>query len=157
MLKEMQADTAAVREVVDESKEKVDKATEEVQAAVVEMREGEAKTRDEMREIREEVNNIRDMLPKVCNFICLQAVRTLTKSHHVDDRKEQGEPDTFSWRTSARAQVTQSSIAQPRAELPKHTSISTTGPRSKTFDTLMAAYGDESACFRERPGDARTC
>ncbi|KII93575.1 hypothetical protein PLICRDRAFT_49617 [Plicaturopsis crispa FD-325 SS-3] len=65
LLKEIQAETAAVRSAVDEQKEKVDKTTADVEAAVKEMREGEVKTRDEMREVREEVNNIRDMLPKM--------------------------------------------------------------------------------------------
>lgn len=65
MLKEIQAETAAVRLAVEEQKAQVDKTTEDVQAAVKQMREGEVKTRDEIREIREEVNTIRDMLPKV--------------------------------------------------------------------------------------------
>jgi len=65
LLKEIQAETAAVRLAVEEQKAQVDKTTEDVQAAVKQMREGEVKTRDEIREIREEVNTIRDMLPKV--------------------------------------------------------------------------------------------
>ena len=65
LLKEIQAETAAVRNAVEEQKERVEKTTEEVESMVREMREGEIKTRDEMREIREEVDNIREMLPKV--------------------------------------------------------------------------------------------
>jgi peroxin-14 len=65
LLKEIQAETAAVRLAVDEQKEKVDKTTQEVETVVKEMRDGESRTRDEMREIREEVNNVREMLPKV--------------------------------------------------------------------------------------------
>ncbi|KAF4623672.1 hypothetical protein D9613_001865 [Agrocybe pediades] len=65
LLKEIQAETAAVKTAVEEQREKIDQTTEDVRAVVVEMREGEAKTRDEMREIREEVNNIREMLPKM--------------------------------------------------------------------------------------------
>ena len=65
LLKEIQAETAAVRAAVVEQKQKVDEATGNVNSAVAEMREGEAKTRDEIREIREEVNTIRDMLPKM--------------------------------------------------------------------------------------------
>ncbi|THH30080.1 hypothetical protein EUX98_g4105 [Antrodiella citrinella] len=65
LLKEIQADTAAVRIAVEEQKERVDKTTEEVQSIVTEMREGESKTRDELREIRDEVNNVREMLPKM--------------------------------------------------------------------------------------------
>ncbi|KAI0080111.1 hypothetical protein K474DRAFT_1658377 [Panus rudis PR-1116 ss-1] len=65
LLKEIHAETAAVRAAVDEQREKVDKATQDVEEVVKEMKEGEAKTRDEMREIREEVNNIREMLPKM--------------------------------------------------------------------------------------------
>ncbi|KAH6917316.1 hypothetical protein BKA70DRAFT_1178135 [Coprinopsis sp. MPI-PUGE-AT-0042] len=65
LLKEIQAETAAVRAAVVEQKQKVDEATENVNSAVAEMREGEAKTRDEIREIRDEVNTIREMLPKM--------------------------------------------------------------------------------------------
>ena len=65
LLKEIQADTAAVRAAVEEQKERVDKTTEEVEAVVKEMHENETKTRDEMREIRDEINNVREMLPKV--------------------------------------------------------------------------------------------
>jgi peroxin-14 len=64
-LKDIKAETVAVRQAVEEQKVKVDKTTEEVDAAVKEMREGEAKTRDEMREIRAEVTSIQEMLPKV--------------------------------------------------------------------------------------------
>jgi len=65
LLKEIQAETAAVRAAVSDQKEKVDQATSDVKAAVTEMRDGEAKTRDEIREIRDEVNTIREMLPKM--------------------------------------------------------------------------------------------
>lgn len=65
LLKEIQAETQAVRESVEAQKLKVDQATEDVETAVTEMREGEVRTRDEMREIREEINSIRDMLPKM--------------------------------------------------------------------------------------------
>ena len=65
LLKEIQAETAAVRQVLEEQKAKVDQTTQEVDACVKEMREGETRTRDEMREIREEINSIREMLPKV--------------------------------------------------------------------------------------------
>ncbi|KAH7931049.1 hypothetical protein BV22DRAFT_1101415 [Leucogyrophana mollusca] len=65
LLKEIQAETAAVRAAVEEQKERVDKTTADVESVVAEMREGEVKARDEMREIREEVANIREMLPKM--------------------------------------------------------------------------------------------
>ncbi|TFY70368.1 hypothetical protein EVG20_g2640 [Dentipellis fragilis] len=65
LLKEIQADTAAMKTAVQEQREKVDNATAEVEAAVTEMRQGQSKARDEMREIREEINNVRDMLPKM--------------------------------------------------------------------------------------------
>ena len=65
LLKEIQAESAAVRMAVDEQRVAIEKTTKDVQSVVVEMREGEQKTRDEMREIRDEVNNIREMLPKV--------------------------------------------------------------------------------------------
>jgi hypothetical protein len=64
-LKEIQAETEAVKSAVYEQNERVDKVTKDVESVVVEMREGESKTRDEMREIRDEVENIREMLPKV--------------------------------------------------------------------------------------------
>jgi peroxin-14 len=65
LLKEIQAETAAVRSAVEEQKERVDKTTQDVEAVVQEMRDGESKKRDEMREIRDEVNTIREMLPKM--------------------------------------------------------------------------------------------
>lgn len=71
MLKEIQAETAAVRTAVEEQTIRIDRTTEDVKAVVLEMREGESKTRDEMREIRDEVNNIREMLPKVNSSIIL--------------------------------------------------------------------------------------
>jgi peroxin-14 len=66
-LKEIQAQTSAVRTAVEEQREKLDKTTTEVDAVVKEMKEGEIKTREELTAIREEVNNVRDMLPKVCS------------------------------------------------------------------------------------------
>ncbi|KAH9175358.1 hypothetical protein EDB89DRAFT_1847846 [Lactarius sanguifluus] len=65
LLKEIRAETSAVKTAVESQQEKVDKATADVEAAVQQMREGESRGRDEMREIREEVNNIREMLPKM--------------------------------------------------------------------------------------------
>lgn len=65
LLKEIQAESAAIRIAVEEQKEKIDKTTAAVETAVTEMRDGESRTRNEMREVREEVNNIREMLPKV--------------------------------------------------------------------------------------------
>ncbi|KAI0660437.1 peroxisomal membrane anchor protein conserved region-domain-containing protein [Cubamyces menziesii] len=65
LLKEIQAETAAVRVAVEEQNEKVLKVTEDVESAVKDMRDSEARTRDEMREIREEVNTVREMLPKL--------------------------------------------------------------------------------------------
>jgi peroxin-14 len=65
LLKEIQAETVAVRAAVDEQSGLVDKAVHNVEDACKEMREGEARTKDEVREIREEVNNIRDMIPTV--------------------------------------------------------------------------------------------
>ena len=65
LLKEIQADTAAVKEAVEEQRQKVDAVTQDVEAAVQEMREGDERNRDDLREIREEVNSIREMLPKV--------------------------------------------------------------------------------------------
>jgi peroxin-14 len=66
LLKEIQAETAAMRVAVEDQQQRVDEVTADVKEAVKEMREGETRTRDEMREIREEINSIREMLPKVC-------------------------------------------------------------------------------------------
>ena len=65
LLKEIQAETTAVKAAVEEQRTHVEKVTQDVEAAVKEMRESEVKTRDEMREIRSEVTNIHEMLPKV--------------------------------------------------------------------------------------------
>ena len=65
LLKEIQAETTAVKVAVEEQRSHVERVTEDVEAAVKEMRESEIKTRDEMREIRSEVANIHEMLPKV--------------------------------------------------------------------------------------------
>lgn len=65
LLKEIQAETAAVKLAVEDQKGKVDKAVADVEATVKQLRDGDAKTRDEMREIREEINNVREMLPKM--------------------------------------------------------------------------------------------
>ncbi|KAH9937113.1 peroxisomal membrane anchor protein conserved region-domain-containing protein [Fomitopsis serialis] len=65
LLKEIQAESAAVRLAVEQQNEKVEKATQDVEEVVKEMREGESRARDEMREIRDEVNNVREMLPKM--------------------------------------------------------------------------------------------
>ncbi|KAI0257559.1 hypothetical protein BJV78DRAFT_1349405 [Lactifluus subvellereus] len=65
ILKEISAETSAIKAAIESQQEKVDKATADVEAAVQQMREGESGARDEMREIREEVNNIREMIPKM--------------------------------------------------------------------------------------------
>ncbi|KAJ7169956.1 hypothetical protein C8R46DRAFT_1349891 [Mycena filopes] len=65
LLKEIQAESAAVRAAVEAQKEQIDQTTKNVDRMVQEVQEGEAKTRDEMREIRDEVNSIREMLPKM--------------------------------------------------------------------------------------------
>ncbi|KAJ7070961.1 peroxisomal membrane anchor protein conserved region-domain-containing protein [Mycena amicta] len=65
LLKEIQAESAAVRVAVEAQKERIDETTKNVDAMVQEIRDGDAKTRDEMREIRDEINSIREMLPKM--------------------------------------------------------------------------------------------
>ncbi|KAJ7254035.1 hypothetical protein B0H12DRAFT_1115652 [Mycena haematopus] len=65
LLKEIQAESAAVRAAVEAQKEKIDETTRSVDAMVQEVRDGETKTRDEMREMRDEINSIREMLPKM--------------------------------------------------------------------------------------------
>ena len=70
LLKEIRAETSAIKTAAESQQEKVDKATADVEAVVQQMREGETRARDEMREIREEVNNIREMIPKVICVVC---------------------------------------------------------------------------------------
>ncbi|KAF8216144.1 hypothetical protein K438DRAFT_1926517 [Mycena galopus ATCC 62051] len=65
LLKEIQAESAAVRAAVEAQKEQIDETTKNVDAMVQEVRDGETKTRDEMREMRDEINSIREMLPKM--------------------------------------------------------------------------------------------
>lgn len=77
LLKEIQADTVAVRQAVEEQASKVEQVTKDVEEAVKEMREGETKNRDEMREIRDEINTIRESLPRVRRHSII-AVRQLT-------------------------------------------------------------------------------
>jgi len=84
LLKEICAETSAVKLAVENQQEKVDKATADVEAAVQQMREGETRARDEMREIREEVNNIREMIPKVIGSVS-RAQRTRAHPGHLDD------------------------------------------------------------------------
>ncbi|KAJ6503473.1 hypothetical protein C8R47DRAFT_1316667 [Mycena vitilis] len=65
LLKEIQAESAAVRVAVEAQKDQIDETTKNVDAMVQEIRDGETKTRDEMREMRDEINSIREMLPKM--------------------------------------------------------------------------------------------
>jgi peroxin-14 len=65
LLKEIQAETVAVKVAIEEQRSHVEKVTQDVETAVKEMRDSEIKARDEMREIRSEVTNIHEMLPKV--------------------------------------------------------------------------------------------
>ncbi|KAG5648051.1 hypothetical protein DXG03_007086 [Asterophora parasitica] len=88
LLKEIQAESAAVRIAIEEQKDKIDKTTANVEAVVVEMREGETKTRDEMREIRDEVNNIREMLPKVFHLRLMIFRLSLTQFQMIEKNKE---------------------------------------------------------------------
>ncbi|PCH33794.1 hypothetical protein WOLCODRAFT_135327 [Wolfiporia cocos MD-104 SS10] len=65
LLKEIQAESAAVRLAVEQQNEKVEAAARDVEEMVKEARESELKTSNEIREIREEVKNVREMLPKM--------------------------------------------------------------------------------------------
>lgn len=82
LLKEIQAETVAVKVAVEEQRNHVEKVTQDVEAAVKEMRESEIKNRDEMREIRSEVTNIHEMLPKV-SLVEHSVAHELTRS--LDD------------------------------------------------------------------------
>ncbi len=81
LLKEIQAETAAVRTAVEEQNQRVMQVTEDVEAAVKEMRDGETRTRDEMREVREEVNNVREMLPRVSHVLSSSPNATLRRNN----------------------------------------------------------------------------
>ncbi|GJE87587.1 peroxisomal membrane anchor protein [Phanerochaete sordida] len=65
MLKDIQAETTAVRRAVEEQKEKIEKTTQDVQNVVQEMRKNEEQTRSELKEVQDEVQAIRDLLPKM--------------------------------------------------------------------------------------------
>lgn len=65
LLKDIEAETQAMKTNLEEQRVQVEAAVQDVTAAVEEMRKGEAEVRDEMREIRAEVNNMQEMLPKV--------------------------------------------------------------------------------------------
>ncbi|EPQ60750.1 hypothetical protein GLOTRDRAFT_113297 [Gloeophyllum trabeum ATCC 11539] len=65
MLKEIQAETAAVRAGMEETKAEVTKTTEKVNSVIQDMEDAQTKSKDEMREIRDEIQNIREMLPKM--------------------------------------------------------------------------------------------
>ena len=88
LLKEIQAETAAVRQAVDEQKEKVEKTTQEVDAAVKDMRAAEQRNRDEMREVRDEISTIRDMLPKVSATCLLRVAPAYTSVQMIEKNKE---------------------------------------------------------------------
>ncbi|TFK57210.1 hypothetical protein OE88DRAFT_1803799 [Heliocybe sulcata] len=65
MLKEIQAETAAVRAGMEETKTEVSRTTDKVNAMVQDIEVAQSKAKDEMRGIRDEVQNIREMLPKM--------------------------------------------------------------------------------------------
>ncbi|KIP12435.1 hypothetical protein PHLGIDRAFT_27265 [Phlebiopsis gigantea 11061_1 CR5-6] len=65
MLKEIQAETAAVRVAVEEQTAKVGKVTQEVEVIVGEMRESEQKTRTDLHDMKDEIQHIREMVPKM--------------------------------------------------------------------------------------------
>ena len=111
LLKEIQAETTAVKVAVEEQRNHVERVTQDVEAAVKEMHESEIKTRDEMREIRSEVTNIHEMLPKV-RFVERYAAHELTRSS--DDREEQGNTVAISGGTATRTQVIEGPPVEPR-------------------------------------------
>lgn len=137
LLKEIQAETAAVRTAVEEQNEKVIKVTADVEAAVKDMRESENRTRDEMREIREEVNTVREMLPKVS--LVGTTWRARIDFTHPDDGQEQGEPQPEFGRVTTGTQVSEGAPPQSR---PKHVNRSINPyPSRKTVYSRLAAGG----------------
>ncbi|KAF7799033.1 hypothetical protein EIP86_010263 [Pleurotus ostreatoroseus] len=105
MLKEIQAETAAVRIAVEEQKERVDSATHQVEEVVKEMKEGEEKTRNEMREIREEITNVREMLPKM--------IEKSKESHSQSLAELQQELKSLKALLLSRGPVTPSGVSTP--------------------------------------------
>ena len=77
LLKEIQAETAAVRTAVEEQNERVTRVTQDVEAAVKDMRDSETRTRDEMREIREEVNGLGELQIRIRRHFDKRAVSQL--------------------------------------------------------------------------------
>lgn len=65
LLKQIQEETVAAHNAVQQQQQAVDSAITEVKTVMSELRAGEEKSQNEMREIRNEVDNIRDMLPKM--------------------------------------------------------------------------------------------
>lgn len=65
LLKQIQEDTVAARDAVQQQQQAVDSAIDQVKAVMSELRTGEERSQNEMREIRSEVDTIRDMLPKM--------------------------------------------------------------------------------------------
>lgn len=110
LLKEIQAETTAVKVTVQEQRSHVERVTQDVEAVVKEMHESEIKTREEMREIRSEVTNIHEMLPKVC-LVKHCVARGLTRG--LDDREEQGSAVAVSRGAATRAQVVEGTPTKP--------------------------------------------
>ncbi|KAK7058902.1 peroxisomal membrane protein pex14 [Paramarasmius palmivorus] len=96
LLKEIQAETAAVKTAVEEQKERVDKTMHDVEEVVLEMRQGESKTRDEMREIRDEIDTIREMLPKVlCLVLHMKTTLTVSCASQMMEKNKESQGQTL--------------------------------------------------------------
>ncbi|KAI9508782.1 hypothetical protein F5148DRAFT_1299180 [Russula earlei] len=132
LLREISAETSAVKVAVENQREKVEKATADVEAAVEQMREGESRARDEMREIREEVNNIREMIPKENLQQDLKSLKTLLLSRTPNASTTSApalpgfppRPSIPSWQLSGLS----TGPANPNPSLDSYTSPSTSVP-----------------------------
>ncbi|KAG2350442.1 hypothetical protein BDR05DRAFT_899421 [Suillus weaverae] len=168
LLKEIQAETEAVKSAVYEQNERVDKVTKDVESVVVEMREGESKTRDEMREIRDEVENIREMLPKMIEknketqkeslselqqelkslkaLLLSRGSASLTSSPSTPIPLLAGRPSIPSWQL---ASSTPDQVQQP--PLPPQFGLSTSG----IPDVFTVSAGSGKLCATATPSSAR--
>lgn len=105
LLKEIEAETQAMKTNLEGQRLKVEAAVEDVTAAVAEMRKGEAEVRDEMREIRSEVNGMQEMLPKVRPRYILPSTFLCPHYVNADARPSERTGENFLRRTATRAQI----------------------------------------------------
>ncbi|KIM32711.1 hypothetical protein M408DRAFT_326457 [Serendipita vermifera MAFF 305830] len=142
LLKDIEAETQAMKTTLEEQRVQVEAAVQDVKTAVEEMRKGETEVRDEMREIRSEVNNMQEMLPKMLDRVKeqertsygelqqeLKSLKTLLLSSR-DATAATGPPNIFAqinkkpsipaWQLASGSSVsaTSSGVSTPAANVP---------------------------------------